>query len=165
MPDLKNLAQQAKVKHRETKAFLNKLKNKPPRELDQLTLDVHESVFNETNCLDCGNCCRTTGPLLLPKDIERLAKYLRMKPGAFMTQYLREDEDKDWVFKSMPCPFLGEDNYCSVYEHRPKACREFPHTDRKKLYQINNLTLKNVEICPAAFQIVEKLKTELKFKN
>lgn len=46
--------------------------------------------------------------------------------------YLRVDEDNDKVFKSMPCPFLGEDNLCSIYDIRPKACREFPHTDRKK---------------------------------
>ncbi len=41
-----------------------------------------------------------------------------------------------------------------IYDVRPKACREFPHTDRKKFHQIADLTLKNVAICPAAYNIV-----------
>ena len=63
---------------------------------------------------------------------------------------------------TLPCVFLGDDNYCSIYEVRPKACREFPHTNRKKFYQISNLTLKNVAICPAAYNIVEALKKNMK---
>lgn len=156
-----NIAQlkiKAAAKHKETSVFLAKLKQKPPKKLDQIVEEIHEAVFEETDCLHCGNCCRTTGPLLLPKDIETLAAHLKMKPGKFMEMYLRVDEDNDTIFKSMPCPFLGEDNYCSVYEYRPKACREFPHTNRKKIYQINHLTIQNVAICPAALEVVERLK-------
>ena len=74
---------------------------------------------------------------------------------------MRLDEDNDYVLQSVPCKFLGVDNYCSIYEVRPKACREFPHTDRKKFQQISNLTLKNVAICPAAFNIVEAMKKRI----
>ena len=48
-----------------------------------------------------------------------------------------------------------------IYDVRPKACREFPHTDRKKFQQISELTLKNVAICPAAFNIVEEMKKKM----
>jgi hypothetical protein len=85
-----------------------------------------------------------------------------MKTQAFIDQFLRVDEDRDYVLQSVPCTFLGADNYCSIYEVRPKACAEFPHTDRKKFQQISNLTLKNVAICPAAFNIVEKMKARIK---
>jgi Fe-S-cluster containining protein len=86
-----------------------------------------------------------------------------MKPGDFIVKYLRIDEDRDYVLQSSPCPFLGDDNYCQVYKDRPKACREYPHTDRKKVVQIMELTLKNTLVCPAVFEIVERLKTmELK---
>jgi hypothetical protein len=84
-----------------------------------------------------------------------------MKPQQFTEQFLRLDEDNDYVLQSVPCAFLGADNYCSIYEVRPKACREFPHTDRKKFQQISNLTLKNVAICPAAFNIVEAMKKRI----
>ncbi len=95
-------------------------------------------------------------------DIERIAKHLKLKPQQFIEQYLRIDEDKDYVLKSVPCSFLDAENYCMIYDVRPKACREFPHTDRKKFYQITDLTLQNVAICPAAFEIVEKMKLRIK---
>ncbi|NND87804.1 MAG: YkgJ family cysteine cluster protein, partial [Flavobacteriaceae bacterium] len=94
-------------------------------------------------------------------DIERIAKHFRMKPKTFIESYLRMDEENDYVLQEVPCAFLGADNYCSIYDVRPKACREFPHTDRRKFHQINNLTLKNVAICPAAFNIVEEMKRRL----
>ena len=94
-------------------------------------------------------------------DITRIAKYFMMKLPAFEAEFLQVDEDGDKVFKSMPCPFLGGDNLCSIYDVRPKACREFPHTDRKKIYQINHLTIKNTLTCPAAYLFVEKLKDRL----
>lgn len=156
--NLDQLKQKAAQKNKEHQAFLNRLKQKPPKNLDTDLLSIHEEVFEKTDCLTCGNCCRTTGPLLLPKDIEVLSTALKLKPGSFIDKYLRIDEDGDYVFKGMPCPFLADDNYCHVYKYRPKACREFPHTDRRKFYQINHLTIKNVAICPAAFEIVEKLK-------
>jgi Fe-S-cluster containining protein len=84
-----------------------------------------------------------------------------MKPSNFIADYLRIDEDNDYVLQSVPCDFLGADNYCSIYDVRPKACREFPHTDRKKFHQISHLTLKNVAICPAAFNIVELMKKSI----
>ena len=94
-------------------------------------------------------------------DIERISKHLRQKPQQFINQYLRIDEDKDYVLQSVPCNFLDQDNTCFIYDVRPKACREFPHTDRKKFQQISNLTLQNVAICPAAFNIVEDMKKRI----
>tara|TARA_R110000850_G_scaffold150497_1_gene273251 strand:- start:162432 stop:162947 length:516 start_codon:yes stop_codon:yes gene_type:complete len=155
---LKQLPARAKDKHNESKKFFTKLKKKPPKNLDVVMQQLHEEEFQQTDCLTCANCCKTTGPLFTDKDIERISKHLKMKPQQFIDTYLQIDEEKDFVLQSVPCTFLGADNYCSIYVVRPKACREFPHTDRKKFQQISNLTLKNVAICPAAFNIVEKMK-------
>lgn len=158
---LKQLPQWAKDTEKEHKKFFSKLKKKPHKHLDALMVELHEAEFQRTDCLTCANCCKTTGPLFTDKDVERISKHFRMKPQAFIETYLRVDEDNDYVLQSVPCTFLGADNYCSIYEVRPKACREFPHTDRKKFHQISNLTLKNVAICPAAFRIVEEMKRRL----
>jgi Fe-S-cluster containining protein len=155
---LKHLPQRAKDKHNANKKFFAKLKKKPPKNLDAVMQQLHVEEFQQTDCLKCANCCKTTGPLFTDKDIERISKHFKMKPQQFIDTYLQIDEDKDYVLQSVPCTFLGADNYCSIYEVRPKACREFPHTDRKKFQQISNLTLKNVAICPAAFNIVERMK-------
>jgi Fe-S-cluster containining protein len=158
---LRHLPQRAKDTHNENKKFFAKLKKKPPKHLDALMKELHNSEFEQTDCLRCANCCKTTGPLFTDKDIERISKHLRMKPQQFIETYLRIDEDNDYVLQEVPCAFLGADNYCSIYEVRPKACREFPHTDRKKFQQISNLTLQNVAICPAAFNIVEAMKKRI----
>ncbi|MBU2950177.1 YkgJ family cysteine cluster protein [Tamlana agarivorans] len=163
MQDLiKNLPKQANDKHNENKKFFTKLKKKAPKNLDYIMQELHDDEFKKTDCLECANCCKTTGPLFTDKDVDRIAKFFRLKPQQFISQYLRIDEENDYVLQSVPCTFLGADNYCSIYEVRPKACREFPHTDRKKFQQISNLTLKNVAICPAAFNIVEEMKNRIK---
>lgn len=159
---LRQLPQRAKDTQTETKKFFSRLKKKPPKQLDELMLELHEDEFSRTDCLSCGNCCKTTGPLFTDKDITRIARHFKMKPARFTETYLHLDEDNDYVLQSVPCVFLGPDNYCGIYEVRPKACREFPHTDRKKFHQISNLTMKNVAICPAAFNIVEEMKRRLK---
>jgi len=159
---LKELPKLAKDKHKENKTFFTKLKKKPPKQLDYIMQELHEEEFERTDCLTCGNCCKTTGPLFTDKDIDRISKHFKQKPQQFIEQHLKMDEDNDYVLQSVPCTFLGSDNYCSIYEVRPKACREFPHTDRKKFQQISNLTLKNVAICPAAFNSVERMKKSIK---
>lgn len=158
---LNNLGKLAKDKHNENKKFFDRLKKKPPKNLDYVMQDLHDDEFKRTDCLNCANCCKTTGPLFTTADIERIAKYLKMKPQQFTDKYLRIDEDNDYVLQSVPCTFLDNENYCMIYDVRPKACREFPHTDRKKFQQISSLTLKNVAICPAAYNIVEQMKKKI----
>lgn len=158
---LENLPKLAKDKHNESKKYFDKLKKKPPKNLDYAMQELHDAEFARTDCLACANCCKTTGPLFTTADIERIAKHFRLKPQQFILQYLRIDEDNDYVLQSVPCTFLDGENKCMIYDVRPKACREFPHTDRKKFQQITNLTLKNVAICPAAYRIVEEMKKKL----
>ncbi len=158
---IEQLPKLAKEKHNENRKFFAKLRKKPPKDLDYIMQDLHEEEFQRTDCLECANCCKTTGPLFTNNDIERISKHFRMKPQKFVETYLRVDEEQDYVLQRVPCTFLGADNYCSIYDVRPKACREFPHTNRKKFHQISNLTLKNVAICPAAYNIVEEMKKRL----
>jgi Fe-S-cluster containining protein len=144
--------------HSETAIFIKRLKKKKPKNLDDVVHDLHDEAFDKFDCLDCANCCKTIGPRLVDKDVERLSKHLKMKSSDFMDQYIRNDEDGDYIFKDHPCPFLMHDNYCMVYESRPKACREYPHTDRKRFFQVLPLSHKNCETCPVVYDIFEELK-------
>tara|TARA_Y100000385_G_C12827479_1_gene523056 strand:- start:180 stop:665 length:486 start_codon:yes stop_codon:yes gene_type:complete len=160
--DLAQYKEQVKFKRKENQQLFKRLKKVKPKALDKLVHPLHDEVFECTDCLECANCCTTIGPLFTDNDIARISKYLRIKPSEFVANYLRIDEDRDFVLKSVPCTFLGADNYCSIYDVRPKACREFPHTDRIKQNQLLNLTEKNTEVCPAVFEIIEKIKLTLK---
>lgn len=160
-PNLDNLKKLASEKHEETKRYFKKLKKRNPKRLDLVMQDLHEKEFSKTNCLNCANCCKTTSPIFTDKDISRISKYLKMKEASFIDQFLERDEDDFMILKGVPCVFLEEDNECSIYDVRPKACSDYPHTNRKKFIQLTGLTLKNTEICPAVFNIVEALKKKL----
>lgn len=136
---------------------VDRLKKMKKQKLDQLVHGLHEEAFETIDCLACANCCITTGPLLTSKDITRIAHHLKLSEQQFEVKYLRKDEENDFVFKTMPCPFLGQDNYCSIYDVRPKACRDYPHTDRKNQQGILKLTEKNALICPAVAFIFNNL--------
>jgi uncharacterized protein len=137
--------------------FLDRLKKNPPRDLDTQVMAADEAVFAEVDCLDCANCCSTISPIFTSKDVERIAGRLDLSPGKFMETYLRIDEDQDMVLQSSPCPFLEADKRCRIYEDRPKACREYPHTGQRKFHSHIEITQKNVLVCPAAFRVVEML--------
>lgn len=156
--DLEKFKEEAFKKARSNKEFLSRLKKVNSRKVDAEFHLKHEEVFEEIDCLTCANCCKTTSPIFYQTDIERAAKALRIKPGDFVDKYLRIDEDKDYVLQSSPCSFLDSENYCSIYNDRPKACREYPHTNRKKMVQIMDLTYKNTLVCPAVLEMVERLK-------
>lgn len=160
--DLEKYRELSKLKKKENKHFYHRLKNVKPKQLDEKFQKLHDKTFAKIDCLSCANCCKTTGPLFTHSDIGRISKYLGMKPRAFSDEYLQEDEDGDLVLQKTPCSFLGDDNFCSIYDIRPKACQEYPHTNSFKMHQILELTKKNIEICPAVYEITEELKTDIK---
>ncbi|MGM0649701.1 MAG: YkgJ family cysteine cluster protein [Bacteroidota bacterium] len=133
------------------------MKKVSKQEIDSFVHTRDAELFSDTDCLQCANCCRSLGPMLNDRDIDRLGKHLKIKPSAVVSKYLRQDEDGDYVFQSMPCPFLMADNYCMVYESRPKACREYPHTDKTNYKQILQLSIKNSKTCPVVYKILKEL--------
>jgi uncharacterized protein len=145
---------QAAARQKQYKAFLQKAdKNKTLKQLPAL----HEEAFSKIDCLQCGNCCRNHSPRFKTPDIKRIAKHLRLRESEFIDQYLRLDEDGDYVTQTTPCPFLGDDNFCSIYEQRPSDCARYPYTDEDVLVKRPQLTLKNATVCPAVYYVMERL--------
>jgi len=144
----------AKLAIHATKKVFRKMKQAKPNDLDQKFHKGHEAEFKKMDCLSCANCCKTTSPIFRDADIRRISKHLRIKEGKFISDYLRMDEEQDYVLKSSPCSFLDNDNSCSIYDVRPLACREYPHTDRKNMFQVLEITAENSLICPAVARIV-----------
>ncbi len=136
---------------------LKKLSKKKHNKVDQVFHELHEEAFEKIDCLECGNCCKTTSPIFRDIDAKRISKKLKLSQAQFEKEYLRKDMDGDWVLNSAPCPFLGTDNHCFIYDFRPQACREYPHTNRKRMIAVLDLTLKNMEICPAVAKIVKQI--------
>ena len=151
---LKNWEKKSKERQKIYKNYLQRAsKNTVLRQLP----DYHEEAFSKVDCLQCANCCKNFSPRFKTPDIKRLSKLLRMRESDFIETYLKVDEDGDYVANTSPCPFLGADNYCSIYEDRPSDCRRFPYTDEDVIYKRQPLTLKNSSFCPITYYVLERL--------
>jgi len=139
------------------KKYAQFLKRCDQRKVIKLLPELHDEAFSKINCLDCGNCCKNHSPRFKQPDIKRISKYLGMKEGDFIQKYLRLDEENDFVNKGQPCQFLQTDNTCEIYDMRPSDCARYPYTDEDVLLKRPVLTLKNAEVCPAVFTILEEL--------
>ena len=143
-----------KLQQKKYKQFLQRAdKNKVLKALPAL----HQEAFAKINCLDCAACCKNYSPRFKTPDIKRISKHLQLKESDLIEKYLRLDEDGDYVVKSTPCPFLGSDNYCSIYAVRPSDCERFPYTDEDVFIKRQNLTLKNATFCPIVDYVLDKL--------
>jgi Fe-S-cluster containining protein len=140
------------------KNFLAKAgKNAVLKELPEL----HEAAFEQIDCLKCARCCKRYSPRFKMPDIKRISKTLQLTETDFIKKYLRYDEEGDYVAVSAPCPFLGDDNKCSVYEDRPSDCKRFPYTDEDVILKRPQLTQKNSTFCPIVVSVLEGLMEKL----
>jgi Fe-S-cluster containining protein len=152
--DLHDWERKSKDAQKPFKNFLQRAdKNKVLRKLP----DLHEEAFEKIDCLTCANCCKNYSPRFKTPDIKRISRVLGMKEGQFIETYLTLDAEGDYVVRSAPCPFLGADNACSIYEDRPSDCERFPYTDEDVILKRIPLTLKNSSFCPIVYFVLSRL--------
>jgi uncharacterized protein len=144
-------------KKAEIRKSLRDMKKQRRLNLDEIFIEEHQKAFQEIDCLKCANCCSALGPRITDRDIDRLAKAARMKSGDVTRTWLKIDEDGDYIYKEIPCPFLGGDNYCLYYDARPDACRRYPYTDRRNVKGYLNELIKDMSICPVVALVLERV--------
>lgn len=146
--------QKIKESQKKFKQYLQRTdKNKVLKQLP----DLHEEAFSTIDCLQCAACCKNYSPRFKTPDVKRISKHLGMKESVFIDTYLNVDNEGDFVVKTSPCPFLGADNFCSIYDVRPSDCARFPYTDEDVLIKRQALTLKNATFCPITFHVLDRL--------
>ena len=145
------------------KRFLTKIEKNRPRGLNALAIETDKEVWKDTNCLQCGNCCKTMSPTYSPADIKRIASHLEMTPTSFTEKWLRKDREGDWINQTEPCQFLNlKNNYCSIYEVRPADCAGFPHHTKRHTTQYIHVFKQNIERCPATYRLVELMEEKMR---
>jgi Fe-S-cluster containining protein len=81
-------------------------------------------------CHQCHNCCRGGQPgWVYPsrREIERIARRLKLTTTAFRRRYLVKDPDGEPSLRMRPngdCIFWEEG--CTIYPARPRQCKTFP---------------------------------------
>ena len=143
--------------------FLRSLKMKSAKKIDRIALQLHQEAFSIMDCTKCANCCRTLHPVVTEEDISRIAAHLGMERDEFIATYLDQDEEQgNYRMKTTPCPFLGDDNKCTIYAARPEKCQGYPFTDKPDFVFSTMNHANNAVECPAVFYLVEQMKKRLR---
>ena len=158
LPKIKKLARQRKEENWDFRCYLRELPT-TIRKIDETVQTVYGEVCRKIDCTECANCCREMQPVLIPADVKRLARHLKMTVKGFTTRYLKQapEGEAGHIFKSRPCPFLA-DNHCTVYEDRPRDCRSYPHLHRKGFVYRISQAVANYGVCPIIYNTYERLK-------
>lgn len=159
--ELPRIARYARKNENDDLRFRTYLKVHLPlsdRELDRVVQEITEEVWSQIDCTTCANCCKTLQIVVDNTDIARLAKKQGISTKAFRERYVGLDEEGDQYFTATPCPFLGEDSRCTVYEDRPKACRDFPYLHEANFRSRTYSMIDNAGVCPIVFNVWDRLK-------
>ena len=137
---------------------------------DRILRRTAQGIEDQIDCTVCGNCCRTSTTELAGRDIEHLARHLRISPEQFLARYTTIDpEDHARILKfteDVGCVFL-EGNLCSVYEVRPGTCQRYPHLVRGNGSIASRMwsMVDRASICPIVYNCLEAFKEELRFRR
>ena len=135
---------------------------------DRILRRVAQGIEDQIDCTTCANCCRVATARVSERDVERLARFLRIKPAAFLTDYTEPSEEEGTVLRrtGTGCVFL-HGTTCTVYEARPETCQKFPHVVRgagsiaSRMWQFVDRAC----YCPIVYNTLEAFKDELGFKR
>ena len=134
---------------------------------DRILRRIAEDVEEQIDCTQCANCCRVATAKLAERDIERLAKFLRIKSARVLAEYVVESRDEGRILRRderSGCVFL-DGNECTVYEARPESCQRFPHVVRgngsiaSRMWEFTDRAC----YCPIVYNSLEAFKEALNF--
>ena len=136
---------------------------------DRILRRIAEEVEDSIDCLACANCCRVATAKVTERDVEKLSKYLRLKPARFLADFTEQSEEEGVVLKrdrKTGCVFLNG-NECTVYDARPDSCQKFPHVVRgngsiaSRMWEL----IDRASYCPIVYNSLEAFKDEMEFKR
>ena len=154
-------------KRAENEKFRKHLKSRDHS--DRILRRVAEAIENQIDCTTCANCCRVATTKLAERDVEDLAKYLRIPRAKFLAEYTLESPEEGRILrrsKETGCVFLSG-NECTVYDARPDTCKRFPHLVRgngsiaSRMWEF----IDRATYCPIVYNSLEAFKVETKFKG
>ncbi|MGA7240137.1 MAG: YkgJ family cysteine cluster protein [Bryobacteraceae bacterium] len=136
---------------------------------DRILRRIAQGVEDEVDCTICANCCRVATATVKERDVEHLARFLRISEARFLAEYTTDSEDEGRILRRTDaegCVFLSG-NECTVYEARPDACQRFPHVVRgngsiaSRMWQFVDRAC----YCPIVYNSLEAFKEEMGYRN
>ena len=164
LTDLVQIRRIGEQKRNENEQFRKHLKrhNFVERKFRKIAQDIEEQI----DCTVCASCCRNATVKLAERDVDKLARFLRIKPAQFLRDYAEESEEEGVILKrtASGCIFL-DGTMCSVYEARPHNCENFPHFLKgegslvSRMWEFKDRAC----YCPIVFNTLEAFKKEVNF--
>ena len=136
---------------------------------DRVLRRIAEGIEQQIDCTACANCCKTSTTEVSERDIDRLARHLRISREQFLADYTMLDEDGALSLRFTPeagCVFL-EGNLCSVYDARPDICQRYPHVVRGNGSIASRMWtfVDRAAVCPIVYNTLEAFKAEMRFRR
>ena len=163
--DLVQIRRLGEQKRQENEKFRRYIKTHsfPERKFRHMAEEIEQQI----DCRSCAKCCVGLTTKLADRDMEKLAKFLRVTADEFRANYTQPgDEGLDLKQVDGRCVFLdGKD--CSVYEARPGVCADFPHLVRGngsiafRMWQF----IDRACYCPIVYNSLEAYKDEVGFNR
>ncbi|MBI1786933.1 MAG: YkgJ family cysteine cluster protein [Acidobacteria bacterium] len=129
---------------------------------------IAEKYEDEMDCTTCANCCRVATVTLAPRDVEKLARFLKIGRDQFLRQYTTEDPEEGLILRrtEQGCVFL-DGNLCGVYEARPGTCDTFPHLVRAPGSLVSRMwgMVDRACYCPIVYNTLQEWKDEVGFRR
>ena len=134
------------------------------RQFRRAAEEIHEAI----DCRQCAECCRVTEVQITERDIQHLARYLRISEKKFLEEYTLQDDNGVTILRrtdAAGCVFLSG-NECTVYEARPANCERFPHLLRgagslqSRMWDF----VDRATYCPIVFNWLERVKLLTNFR-
>lgn len=135
----------------------------PDGELDDVVRDTADQVWRHFDCVTCGRCCRLDTVSVDDADVARLARRFAVGPKRFSERYVHV-VDGERGLRAAPCPFLRS-GLCSVYDDRPRACREFPFLHTPGFRGRVLVLMEFSTLCPIIYNTLEALKRRLEWRR
>lgn len=164
--DLVQIRRLGEQKRAENERFRKHIKTHdfPERKFRKMAEEIEAQI----DCTQCASCCRSATVQVMERDIEKLARFLRVTPAAFVRDYTQPGEDGTDLKKQAngDCIFLSG-NECTVYDVRPSNCEDFPHLVRGKgsiafrMWQF----IDRACYCPIVYNALEAYKDEVHFRR
>ena len=164
--DLVQIERLGASKRKENERFRKHLKTF--RFVERRLVRMAQETEAAIDCTVCANCCKVATVRLLPRDVEGLAKRLRLKPVDFVRDYCEESPEEGLILgrNDAGCVFL-EGTRCSIYEARPSTCEDFPHLVRgagslhSRMWEMPG----RATYCPIVYNTLEAWKDEVGFRR
>jgi hypothetical protein len=137
-------------------------------DLDDAKLDAWVNrlaapIIAAIDCRQCANCCRKLDVYLEAEDGARLADGLMIPLDAIATVYVDRAAgaaQEAWgMFRAKPCAFL-RGNLCTVYTHRPEACRVYPEFTPDFRWTMAD-AIEGAALCPIIYHVLAAVAREI----